>query len=79
MADDSRPLKRSEVLAIENVRRIAEQLRAERNDAVALAQVRREQLVQAIALLRDLLKHRAGLPPDLVERVDGFLADPELP
>jgi hypothetical protein len=79
MSDDNKPLKRSEILAIENVRRIAEQLRAERNDAVALAQVRREQLGQAIDLLQAVVAHRAGLPAELIERVDGFLADPELP
>jgi hypothetical protein len=79
MVDESKPLKRSEVLAIENVRRIAEKLRTERNDAVALAQVRREQLGQALELLRDLLPHRSAVPRDLVERIDAFLADPELP
>jgi len=38
MDEEAPRQKRSEVLAIENVRRIAEQLRAERNDALALAQ-----------------------------------------
>jgi hypothetical protein len=36
------PLKRSTILAVENVKRIADQLRSERNDAFALAQVQRE-------------------------------------
>ena len=79
MSDETKPLKRSEILAIENVRRIAEQLRGERNDAVALAQVRREQLDRATTLLKDVSKLRAGLPADLAERIAGFLADPELP
>jgi hypothetical protein len=47
-------LKRSESLAIENVRRIAEQLRSERNDAIALGQVLREDLETALILLREL-------------------------
>jgi hypothetical protein len=47
-------LKRSESLAIENVRRIAEQLRSERNDAIALGQVLREDLEMALTLLREL-------------------------
>ena len=47
-------LKRSETLAIENVRRIAEQLRSERNDAIALGQVLREDLETALSLLREL-------------------------
>ena len=79
MSDDGRPMKKSEILAIENVRRIAEQLRTERNDAIALAQVRREQLGRAVSLLRDLSAHQAELPAELIERIDGFLADPELP
>jgi hypothetical protein len=47
-------LKRSESLAIENGRRIAEQLRSERNDAIALGQVLREDLETALILLREL-------------------------
>lgn len=47
-------MKRSESLAIENVRRIAEQLRSERNDAIALGQVLREDLETALILLREL-------------------------
>ena len=48
-------MKKSEHLAVENVRRITEQLRTERNDALGLAQVRREQLETAKSILRDLL------------------------
>lgn len=40
---DTKPRKRTEELAIENVKRIADVLRAERNDAIGLAQVKREQ------------------------------------
>ena len=47
-------MKRSESLAIEKVRRIAEQLRSERNDAIALGQVLREDLETALILLREL-------------------------
>lgn len=53
--EEQRPLRRSEALAVENAKRIAAQLREERNDAVALAQVRREQAESAIALCRRLL------------------------
>lgn len=55
MTDGPRPMKRSEILAVENAKRIANQLRAERNDAVALAQERREQAQSAIALCRRLI------------------------
>jgi len=56
---DEKPRKRSEELAIENVKRIADVLRSERNDAIGLAQVKREEadtykalLKRAVALLR---------------------------
>ena len=78
MSDDSKPQKKSEILAVENVRRIAEQLRTERNDAVALGQVRREQLSTAISLIKEALSHRATLPGDLCGRMEAFLRDPEL-
>lgn len=55
MSEDPRPVKRSETLAVENAKRIAAQLRAERNDAIALAQERREQAEAAITLCRRLL------------------------
>jgi hypothetical protein len=68
-APSPRP-KRSEVLAIENIRRIAEQLRAERNDALALAQAKTVALATAVALLAEA---RAGLPKgDLADRIDVF-------
>ena len=47
-------MKRSESLAIENIRRIAEQLREERNNAIALGQVMREDLEEALALLKEV-------------------------
>ncbi len=55
MNDETRPMKRSEILAVENAKRIATQLREERNDAVALAQERREQAQSAITLCRKLM------------------------
>ena len=47
------PLKRSQILAIENVKRIADQLRSERNDAWASAQIERERADRFAALLRE--------------------------
>jgi hypothetical protein len=62
--------KKSEVLAIENIRRIAEQLRAERNDALALAQAKTVALATAVALLAEV---RASLPKsELADRIDAF-------
>lgn len=49
---DEKPRKRSEELAIENVKRIADVLRSERNDAIALAQVKREEADTYKALLK---------------------------
>lgn len=53
-------MKKSEILAIENVKRINEVLRTERNDALALAQERREDanrlrvlLDEAVVMLKD--------------------------
>ena len=45
------PLKRSQILAIENVKRIADQLRSERNNAWAAAQTERERGDQLAKLL----------------------------
>jgi hypothetical protein len=70
-ATRSRP-KRSEVLAIENIRRIAEQLRAERNDALALAQAKTVALAAAVALLTEA---RTALPKsELTDRIDAFIS-----
>lgn len=48
-------VKKSEILAIENVKRIADVLRVERNDAIAWTQELNEELEIAVALL-----HRAS-------------------
>jgi phage-related baseplate assembly protein len=72
-ADIARPRKRSESLALDNMRNIVNQARAERNDAVALAQDRRMLLDQAAALLkrsRDLAK---AADPSLASEIGGFL------
>jgi len=47
------PLKKSQILAIENVKRIADQLRSERNDAWTSAQIERERADRFAALLRE--------------------------
>lgn len=72
-SDEQRPLKRSEILAVENAKRIAAQLRAERNDAVALAQIRREQAERAISLCHRLLD--AGDSDDVRAELDALVAD----
>lgn len=66
-------MKRSETLAIENVRRIAEQLRSERNDAVALGQVLREDLESALTLLRELKAANVALSDAQAARLRGIL------
>ncbi len=70
-----RPLKKSEVLAIENIKRIADQIRSERNDALALAQEMREKIDTAVAGLTEL-KTMLGqaAPAGAVEKIDGLLA-----
>jgi hypothetical protein len=73
--DEARPRRKSEILADENVRRIAEQLRGERNDALALAQSNAESVARAVALLGEA---RRLLPDgDLARRIDRFLMDHE--
>jgi len=62
--------KKSELLAIENAQRIAGILRAERNDAVALAQTLRERLDHAEKLLAET-KDIAS--PELAGRIRAFL------
>lgn len=71
-----KPQKRSEILAIDNVKRIADQLRSERNDAIAMAQVMRERSDKAIALLgevRDTV-NASDDHAELAGRIDEFLA-----
>ena len=69
--------KRAESLAVENVKRIADVLRSERNDAIALAQVRREELEQHKKLLmeaRHLLEAaQATVPEDLGGKIRAFI------
>ena len=85
---EERPQKRSIALAVENVKRIADQLRSERNEALALAQVQKERGDKLAALLaeaREALKaQREMLPPDaagsidaLLERIAGLLDAPK--
>jgi hypothetical protein len=68
---EERPLKKSEVLAIENIKRIADQIRSERNDALALAQELREKLESAVTGLT-ALKAMIGTsaPGTVVEQID---------
>jgi hypothetical protein len=70
--------KRSEELAVENVRRITEVLRTERNDAIALAQVKREEAGRYRGMVKDARKllelaQGASLPGDLGERIRAFI------
>jgi hypothetical protein len=62
-------LKRAESLAIDNIRRIAERLRAERNDAIALGQVIREDLEEALALLKEVVSKDVALSDAQLERL----------
>lgn len=74
---EERPQKRSIALAVENVKRIADQLRGERNDALALAQVQKERGDRFAALLaeaRDAVQSlQDKLPPEAKEKFDGLL------
>jgi hypothetical protein len=67
--------KRSEELAVENVRRITELLREERNNATALAQIRREELEKAKTLLKEAAAHLPAAS-DVATKIAGFLANP---
>ena len=70
--------QRSGDLAIENVKRIADLLRTERNDAIALAQVRREEVVKGRKLLQEaralLEESQASVPGDLKQKIATFIA-----
>jgi hypothetical protein len=78
------PLKKSQILAIENVKRIADQLRSERNEAWASAQIEHERADRLAALLRE---SRALLVDpenreknaELVKRIDAALGHNERP
>jgi hypothetical protein len=76
-SESQKPVKKSEILAIENVKRIANQIRSERNDALALAQIMRERVDHARSLLEEskiILSESRGTV-ELVQRVDEFLAE----
>jgi hypothetical protein len=69
---EERPLKKSEVLAIENIKRIADQIRSERNDALALAQEMRERVEVAVAGLNEI---KALAPVGAVgDKIDSLLS-----
>jgi hypothetical protein len=71
MSESAAPMKRSEQLAIDNIKRIADHLRGERNDALALAQELRERLEEALRLLAEARKQ---LPAgETAGRIDEFL------
>jgi hypothetical protein len=72
--NEARPRRKSEILADENVRRIADQLRAERNEALSQAQSNAEAVAEAAALLGEA---RRLLEGDLARRIDRFLMDHE--
>jgi hypothetical protein len=73
---EERPLKKSEVLAIENIKRIADQIRSERNDALALAQEKREQVELAITSLKDIksLLSQSADVPTVIAKIDALLS-----
>lgn len=71
--DIARPRKRSETLALDNMRNIVNQARAERNDAVALAQDRRMLLDDAAALLVEARGRLGDADAALAARISGFL------
>ena len=75
--EGERRVKKSEILAIENVKRIADQLRTERNDALALAQVVRERLERARVLLAEANEALAASSGNeaLMSRISSLLAE----
>lgn len=64
------PAKRSHQLALDNVRRIAETLREERNNLTIMLQEQREVLKEAAELMSAL---RNEVSPDRHERIDQLL------
>jgi hypothetical protein len=73
---EERPLRKSEVLAIENIKRIADQIRSERNDALALAQEMRDRVEAAVTGLGEI-KSLLGqaMPADAVsQKIDSLLS-----
>jgi len=72
---EERPLKKSEVLAIENIKRIADQIRSERNDALALAQEMRDRIETTVAGLGEIKSLLGQAPADVVgARIDSLLS-----
>ena len=67
----SKSVKKSESLAVENVKRIADQLRTERNDAVARIQIQQARLESLSALCVEAANRLAADPSatDLVRRL----------
>jgi predicted Zn-dependent protease with MMP-like domain len=67
----SKSVKKSDILAIENIKRIADQLRAERNDAVAHIQTQQAKLESLAALCVEAANRLASDPSaaDLVRRL----------
>ena len=73
---EERPLKKSEVLAIENIKRIADQIRTERNDALALAQEMREKVELAMTGLTEIkaVIAEAGPGSAAADKIDSLLS-----
>ncbi|MFL2771693.1 MAG: hypothetical protein ACJZ9F_11860 [Rhodospirillaceae bacterium] len=68
---EKKPRKRSESLAIENVKRIADVLRSERNDSLALAQLKR----QESDTLREQLLRTKSVLNQIKSSLDGEVLD----
>lgn len=66
-------MKKTESLAIENIRRIAEQLREERNNAIAVGQVVREDLEASLALLKEISALDLPLPDAHKQRIQALV------
>jgi uncharacterized lipoprotein YehR (DUF1307 family) len=76
---ETKPRKRAHSLANENVKRIADVLRTERNDALALAQLKRQeadsmrkQLIEAQSVMKGLI---ASLEGEDLKAAEKCLAD----
>ena len=78
---DGKPRKRAESLAVENVKRIADVLRTERNDALAMAQMKRQEADQLRGHLikaQSIISAAAPLLSDeAAEAAKSFLEDVE--
>lgn len=78
---DGKPRKRAESLAVENVKRIANVLRTERNDALAMAQMKRQEADQLRSQLKKAQSIISAAVPILgdepAEAAKSFLKDVE--